>query len=100
MKKRIILIICLGFAFHANCQMKVSFDNNCINYNSALISKVMINILGLNTVSNQLENKNNIIFVIDVDSLGNLVEIKRIHSKKNYQKIFERQLKIICLLEK
>ena len=51
-------------------QMNVSVDSDCLKRNSALISKVMIETFGKDSISFLLDNNIKIMFVSQVDSLG------------------------------
>ena len=61
-------------------QMNVSVDSDCLKRNSALISKVMIETFGKDSISFLLDNNIKIMFVSQVDSLGAVLKLDIVRS--------------------
>lgn len=76
-----ILIVFLNIQ-GAIAQINISFENDCLKKNSVLFSQFLIESKGEDFVSELLENNNSLVLFCDVDSLGHVVQIKKIREKK------------------
>lgn len=78
-----ILFFTLSFYVQiVSAQVNISFDNNCLKTNTIILSKALEELKGENFISDLLENNNSFIIFCDVDSLGHLVEVKKIRGVK------------------
>lgn len=73
----------LGCVVHSFSQINVSFDSNCLSYNSAIMSNTMIGIFGPDTVRRFLDCNTNVILFCRVDSSGKVLEIVKIRSRQH-----------------
>jgi hypothetical protein len=83
------MCVCSSFA-----QINISFDSNCLKYNSSIISKAMIEIFGEDSLKYWLDNNVNFVFISNVDSLGHILKIVKVRSQKPMQK------DLVSLIEK
>jgi len=76
----------------ASSQIKISFEEDCIDKNTILLSQFLIDVMGDDFVSNFLEERNAILFVLEVDSLGRIVEIGRMRERKEIDKTSKEKI--------
>jgi hypothetical protein len=80
--RNLIITIHLCFSVCSFAQINVSIESDCLIRNSATISSAVIGVLGEDSVKQILNNKINITFVCNVDSLGYIKKLERIWSKQ------------------
>jgi hypothetical protein len=66
----------------AYSQINISFDSDCLDKNGAIISQALIETVGIDVVTQLLETQTRILFVCSVDSLGHILKIRKIWTKK------------------
>jgi hypothetical protein len=64
-------------------QINISFDSDCLDKNGAIVSQALIETAGIDVVTMLLENKTRIAFACNVDSLGHILKIRKILTKKD-----------------
>ncbi|MDO5666178.1 MAG: hypothetical protein Q4G63_13125 [Bacteroidia bacterium] len=81
--KILIITIFLYFSIFmlSFSQINISIDENCLKRNSALISKALIDTFGEDSIRFLLNNDIGIMFISQVDSLGNILKIEKVRSK-------------------
>jgi len=84
----IISWLWIGFNFYSFSQVNVSFDSDCMKYNSAIISKAMIETFGEDSIKKLLDNNIQIVFISSVDSLGHILDIIKINSRQKLENNF------------
>jgi len=60
--------------------------------NTAILSKALIELKDQEYISNLLENKINYVFIMNVDSLGHIVNIEKIRSKEHISEEFKKEI--------
>jgi hypothetical protein len=65
----------------ANCQINVKVENDCLENNTAILSQFLLDEFGESFVSFWLNNEMDIIFFIEVDSLGYVKRLLRVNKK-------------------
>lgn len=84
MKNTIIILCLLLYPFlYLFSQINISLDNNCLKYNSATIAKVMIRVLGEDSIKQMLDKNTNVTFICKVDSFGYTSKIIRTFSRQD-----------------
>lgn len=89
---RTLIIIFLQFIFQ-QCFCQISIDSDCLERNSMTVSRIMLELLGQETVQQMLDNKTRMLFILEVDSSGYVSEIKRIRTQNTLDKNVEKKLK-------
>lgn len=78
----IILLILFSCKNIVSAQININFDSDCLNHNSAILSKMLMEAKGEEFLSDLLDENISFLLFCDVDSSGYVVEIKKIHGKK------------------
>lgn len=79
------IIFTIVFFFNiliVSAQIKISFEEDCIDKNTILLSQFLIDVMGDDFISNFLEEHNALLFFFEVDSFGQIVEVIRIRERK------------------
>ncbi len=88
----LFIVSCLLFLPIKLHSQKINFEENCIDINSCLIGKHILNVWGDLFVENLLVTENNLLFIFEVDSAGqvlNLIKVKGYIQKNKYVGLFE-----------
>ncbi len=92
--KSFIMIVCFCISFvYSFAQINISLDGNCLEHNSAIMSKAIIDTFGEDSVKRWINNNTRILFTANVDSLGHILKIEKVRTKQ------EISSNIICSIE-
>lgn len=75
-----------------SAQINISFERDCLNKNTFLLSQFLINLKGEDFVSKLLEEGNSLLFFCDVDSLGHIIDVKKIREKKELDDTLKEEI--------
>lgn len=78
-----IVIILYSMICTSYSQINLSFDKNCIEKNSAILSIALIESAGIENISTLLDNNISLLTFWDVDSLGSVMKLIKITSKED-----------------
>lgn len=98
--RSLTITIYLCFSVYSFAQINVSIESDCLIRNSATISNAMIGVLGEDSVKQILNNKINITFVCNVDSLGYIKKIEKIRSKQELSDNFTVSMEYYLVLNR
>lgn len=81
-KFNILLVIILASIQLSFAQVNIGINDNCINYNQALLSKILIGKIGEDGWSWLMDNRISMRLSLKVDSIGNVLDLARFSLSK------------------
>ncbi len=82
MKKTIMICLWALLPLCAFAQINVSLDRECLKHNAAIMSQVVMETFGADSVKHWLDNDIRITLLMRVDSLGCVLKIEHINANK------------------
>lgn len=100
MANRITLLLMFSFITLAiSAQTNICVDKDCLERNSAILSQSLINLKGENFVSKLLEDNTSFLMFCDVNSLGHVIRINKICSKKEIPMELKKEIESYLIVD-
>lgn len=95
--RRFFLFFIFSSFFPSYSQVNLSFDRDCMIKNSSILSQLFIESLGKDTVIKLLEDDFRIVLLTDVDSLGRVMNCRKVFCKKKLPDSLEKKITSIFM---